>query len=105
MQFPWDLSGTTFIQKYFGLPIQDGVTDYLKKMIKEGKEIRWTFDNFDFNILTNIVISGYKNSDMHWICQYITFDRIPSSHLDDSKPLVDDISKFENKKHLHVVQM
>ena len=80
--------------------LQYGVTDYLKKMIKEGKEIRWTFNNFDFNILTNIVISGYKNSDMHWICQYITFDRIPSSHLDDSKPLVDDISKFENKKYL-----
>jgi hypothetical protein len=80
--------------------LQDGVMDYIKKMVKEGKEIRWTFDNFDFNILTNIIISGYKNSDMHWICQYITFDRVPSSHLDDSKPLVEDISKFENKEYL-----
>lgn len=59
-----------------------------------------TFDNFDFRILTNIIISGYKNSDMHWICQYITFDRVVSSHLDDSKPLVADISMFENQEYL-----
>jgi hypothetical protein len=69
-------------------------------MVKEGKQLRWTFDNFDFNILTNIIISGYKNSDMHWVCQYITFERVASSHLNDSKPLVDDISKFENKQYL-----
>jgi hypothetical protein len=80
--------------------LQDGVADYIKRMVKEGKEIRWTFENFDFRILTNIVISGYKNSDMHWICQYITFDRVPSSHLDDTKRLVTDLTKLENKEYL-----
>jgi hypothetical protein len=79
--------------------LQEGVKDYLKKMVKEGKQLCSTFDNFDFNILTNI-ISGYKNSDMHWVCQYITFERVASSHLNDSKPLVDDIFKFENKQYL-----
>ncbi len=69
-------------------------------MVKEGKQIRWTFDNFDCKILTNIVISGYKNSDMHWTCQYITFDRVPSSHLDDPKRLVADLTKLENKEYL-----
>ena len=80
--------------------LQVGVTDYIRKMVDEGREIRWTSDNFDFRILTNIVISGYKNSDMHWICQYITFDRVSSAHLDDTKPLVEDMTKFENKEYL-----
>ena len=80
--------------------LHDGVSDYLRQQIQKGKEIRVTFDNFDFRILTNIIISGYKNSDMHWICQHITFDRVVSSHLDDLKPLVADIAKFENQEYL-----
>ncbi len=37
---------------------------------------------------------------MHWIGHYVTFDRIPSDHLDDTKPLVSDINQFENKNYL-----
>ena len=31
---------------------------------------------------------------MHWIGHYLTFDQIPSDHLDDTKPLVSDINQF-----------
>ena len=32
--------------------------------------------------------------------QYITFDRVPSNHLDDSKPIVANIADFENVNYL-----
>lgn len=80
--------------------LQDGIADHIRKMVDKGKEIRVTFDNFDFRILTNIIINGYQNSDMHWICQYITFDRISSSNLDNSQPIMKDIKQFDNKEYL-----
>ena len=61
---------------------------------------RIVFDNFDFKILANIILPNHRNSDMHWIAHFVTFDRIPSDHLDDSKPLVSDIKTFENKEYL-----
>ena len=60
---------------------------------------RIVFDNFDFKILANIILPNHRNSDMHWIAHFVTFDRIPSDHLDDSKPLVSDIKTFENKEY------
>ena len=35
-----------------------------------------------------------------WIATFATFDRIPSNHLDDSKPLASNINEFENKEYL-----
>lgn len=69
-------------------------------MINEGRELRVSFDNFDFRILTNIIINGYQNSDMHWTCQYITFNRVSSDQLDNTRPLVQDITKFDNTEYL-----
>lgn len=69
-------------------------------MVGKGKEIRVTFDNFDYNILTNIITNEHKNTDMHWTCQYITFDRVSCANLDDKKPLVQDINEFENTQYL-----
>ena len=37
---------------------------------------------------------------MHWIAQYVTFDRVQSSHLDDSQPIVPDIKDFDNVNYL-----
>lgn len=37
---------------------------------------------------------------MHWITQYITFDRVSSTGLCSSKPIVSDINEFENKNYL-----
>lgn len=36
---------------------------------------------------------------MHWIAQYVTLDRVPCDHLDDSKPLSDG-TQFENIEYL-----
>ena len=58
------------------------------------------FDNFDYKILANIILPNHKNSDMHWIAQFMTFDRFPSDHLDNTKQLVADVKLFNNKEYL-----
>lgn len=63
-------------------------------------ELRATFDNFDFKILANVILKNHRNSDFHWITHYLTFDRISSAGLDDTKPLVNDISTFSNSNYL-----
>ena len=68
----------------------------IKAKVDSGQELRVIFDNFDFRILTNIILRNHRNSDRHWIAQYVTFDRVPSSDLDDSKPIVPDIKDFDN---------
>ena len=82
----------------------DDVGGDLKNKIKgllktEGKP-RMVFDNFDFKILANIILPNHRNSDMHWIAQFMTFDRFPSHHLDDTTPLVSDVNNFDNKEYL-----
>ena len=77
----------------------DGLVELIKEMVQEGQELHITFDNFDFLILTNIV-KGYQNSDMHWITEFITFDRISSAHLNDSRPLIQDLNDFDNINYL-----
>ena len=62
--------------------------------------LRFVFDNFDFRILSNIVLKNHKNSDMDWIGQFLKFDRISSEHLDAQNPLVDDSALFTNKNYL-----
>lgn len=76
------------------------LTSVIKSKVESGKEIRVVFDNFDFRVLANIILRNHRNSDMHWIAQYITFDRVPSNHLDDSKPTVANIADFENVNYL-----
>ena len=76
------------------------LSSIIKAKVDSGQELRVVFDNFDFRILTNIILRNHCNSDMHWIAQYVTFDRVPSSHLDDSKPVVPDIKDFDNVNYL-----
>ena len=56
-------------------------------------ELRATFDNFDFKVLANIILTNHRNSDIHWITQYFTFNRVSSS-------LVQDMNAFENSNYL-----
>ena len=63
-------------------------------------ELRATFDDFDFKILANVILKNHRNSDFHWITHYLTFDRISSAGLDDTKPLVNDIDTFSNFNYL-----
>ena len=58
------------------------------------------FDNFDFRILANIILRNHRNYDMRWVARYVTFDRVPSSHLDDSQPIVPGIKDYDNVNYL-----
>ena len=74
--------------------------DDIRELMKTDGRPRLVFDNFDFKILANIILPNHRNSDIHWIAHFLTFDRIPCDNLDDSKPLVSDIKLFENKEYL-----
>ncbi|XP_078365968.1 uncharacterized protein LOC144650183 isoform X2 [Oculina patagonica] len=76
------------------------LTSVIKAKVESGQEMRVVFDNFDFKVLANIILRNHRNSDMHWIAHYVTFDRISSTHLDDSKPIVPNIMDFENANYL-----
>ena len=76
------------------------LSSIIKAKVDSGQELRVVFDNFDFRILTNIILCNHRNSDMHWIAQHVPFDRVPSSHLDDSKPSVPNIKDFDNINYL-----
>lgn len=69
--------------------IGSGLVSKVQKLVQEGLELRVNFDNLDFRILANQVLTNHRNTDVHWINQYITFDRVPSAHLDDQHPLAD----------------
>lgn len=80
--------------------ISDNLVPEVRKMVSKGHEIRVVFDNFDFKVLANIMLSNHQNSDYHWIALYITFDRVSSKDLDDTKPIVDDLTKLDNVNYL-----
>lgn len=74
--------------------------DRVRKNIAVGLEPRIVFDNLDFKILVNIILTNHRNSDHHWIAHFVTFDRVSSQNLDDSKPQVANIKDFENIEYL-----
>ena len=39
---------------------QSGI-QHIRKLVNEGRELRIIFDNFDFKILTNIILKGKSN--------------------------------------------
>ena len=58
------------------------------------------FDNLDFKILANVILQNHRNSDMHWIAHFLTFDRVSSENLDDSKPQKANLEDFELVEYL-----
>ena len=78
---------------------KDSVTSICREL-ESGCKLRFVFDNFDFRILANVILKNHKNSNMYWMGQFLTFDRISSEHLDDEKPLVDDPALFTNENYL-----
>ena len=78
----------------------DSLVEHIREKVQEGQELRVTFDNFDFRVLANIIVKGHQNSDMHWITQFITFDRVSSQGLDDTGPIIKDIKQFDNSNYL-----
>lgn len=74
---------------------------HVRQNIAAGHEPRIIFDNLDFKILVNIILTNHRNSDHHWIAHFLTFDRVSSQNLDDSKPQVADVKDyFENIEYL-----
>ena len=65
------------------------LTVTIREHVSTGCVPRLFFDNLDFKILVNIILQNHRPSDMYWIIHYVTFDRVPCYHLDDSKPLSD----------------
>lgn len=74
--------------------------DEVRQILKVEGKPHIVFDNFDFKILANIILPNHRSSDMHWIAHFLTFDRISSDHLDNTKALVPNIESFENKEYL-----
>ena len=48
----------------------------VKAHVESGQDLRVVFDNLDFRILANIILRNHRNSDMHWIAHYVTFERV-----------------------------
>ncbi|KAK3755179.1 hypothetical protein QZH41_010699 [Actinostola sp. cb2023] len=69
--------------------IGDHLVDTIKEEMKEGSKPRLTFDNFDFRVNAGEMLKGISNVDRHWICQYLTFDRVDTATLDNTQPLGD----------------
>ena len=43
---------------------------------------------------------NHQNSDYHWIAQFLTFDRVCTNKLGNTKPPFDDLNKLENTNYL-----
>lgn len=67
--------------------IGDNLKNEIKKEIVKGSQPRLVFDNFDYRISAGEMLKGVHNVDRHWICQYLTFDRISTAELDNTQPL------------------
>jgi len=66
----------------------------IKELMNEGKEPRVVYDNFDFRITPGQLTKDHQNTDNHWISQYVTFNRIDTSGMNNSQP-IGELSKFE----------
>ena len=55
--------------------------DDIRELMKTEGRPRLVFDNFDFKILANIILPNHRNSNIHWIAHFLTFDRIPCDNL------------------------
>ena len=66
----------------------------IKELMNEGQEPRVVYDNFDFRITPGQLTKAHQNTDNHWISQYVTFDRIDASGMNNSHSIAD-LSEFE----------
>ena len=72
----------------------------IRQDLMKGQPLCIIFDNMDFRILANIILKNNRNSDIHWIGHFVTFDRVKSDHLDDKTPLVPKADLFDNGNYL-----
>lgn len=81
----------------------DDVGGNLEEIIKgkmdKGYRPRVVYDNFDFWIKPGRLTKDFQNTDNHWISQYVTFDRVDTTELNNSHP-IGDLSEFEIFRYL-----
>ena len=53
----------------------------IRKYVGTGLEPHIVFDNLDFRILANVILQNHRNSYMHWIAHFLTFDSLTGSAL------------------------
>lgn len=66
----------------------------IKEKMDKGYQPRIVYDNFDFRITPGQLTRDHQNTDNHWISQYVTFDRVDTSGLNNSHP-IGDLREFE----------
>ena len=75
----------------------------LQKIVKEkmdqGYHPRVVYDNFDFRITPGQLTKDHQNTDNHWISQYLTFDRVDTTGLNNSHP-IGDLKEFQIFRYL-----
>ena len=55
--------------------LDGGLIDHIRGKVKEGLELRVTFDSFDFQVLANIIVNcqPYNQNKLGDVCQYLTY--------------------------------
>lgn len=78
--------------------IMDNVGGNLRKIVKEkidqGYHPRVVYDNFYFRITPGQLTKDHQNTANHWIPQYLTFDRVDTTGLNNSHP-IGDLKEFQ----------
>lgn len=64
----------------------------IKEYLDQGLQPRVVYDNFDFRVRHGQLRKDVKDIDNHWICQYVTFDRIDTK---DNSKAIGDLASFE----------
>lgn len=67
--------------------------DRVRKNVAAGLKPRIIFDNPEFKIVVNIMLTNHRNSDHHWSTHFLTFNRVSSQNFDDSKPQMADVKE------------
>ena len=62
--------------------------------MNDGQEPRVVYDNFDLHITPGQLTKAHQNTDTHWISQYVTFDQIDTSGMNNSHSITD-LGEFE----------
>lgn len=98
-----NVGGNNITRDGYGLIMDDmgaKLIGSIRKYVGTGLEPCIVFDNLDFKILANVILQNHRNSHMHWIAHFLTFDRVSSENLDDSKPQKANVEDFELVEYL-----
>lgn len=79
--------------------VEVNLEEIIKGKMDKGYRPRVVYDNFDFWIKPGRLAKDRQNTDNHWISQYVTFDRVDTTELNNSHP-IGGLSEFEIFRYL-----